>query len=383
MKITFKNRHEVTDLVKKNLGEINLKRTRIISIVLASLQIILIALDLLGFFGVFETGSGDIVFLIILHGMFSVFLVAYLISIRVLKKNRSEQGWKIRYRLSIAGTIIILLICALISVIDQSIHGEITVYIAGAFSIAALIYLPTAVSFLVFIPPLVLLVGGITTIQPEINMLIPNYINSVIFTGIAFIFSRVLFSHYLHDFKNLTVIKKQNRQLEERKEELKHQAYEDSLTALYNRRYAEEQLIRLFEHSKRYSRALTIAFADLDRFKEINDNYSHQTGDKALATVADIFRRNIRKTDIAARYGGEEFLLLFPETEIDEAYTLCERIRTSIESYPWHVLHKNLQVTISVGLADCSTSSNYKALMKLADEKLYMAKETGRNRTIR
>ncbi len=379
----FKDHLSISNNIKAKLGTLNVNRTKTIAWVLLCLQIILIGVEILTYFGFLGSKAPGFFLLLSLHVLFILFLIGFLISVRILKISRKNYGWKAPFRLSIAGTVIILLICALVSVIDQSIHSEITVYIAGAFSIASLIYLPLLESIAVFLPSLIILIGGVTFLQGDHGILIGHYVNSILFTGLAFIFSRIMFSYFLRDHQNLELIKEQNRQLEIRKEELRHQAYEDSLTHIYNRRYAEEQLIRLFEHSKRYARPFTIAFADLDRFKAINDNYSHQVGDKALVTVADIFKRDLRKTDIAARYGGEEFLLLLPETEMEEAYQICERIRTSIESYPWQAVRENLTVTLSLGLAESSESTTYRALMKKADEKLYLAKETGRNRTVR
>ena len=116
---------------------------------------------------------------------------------------------------------------------------------------------------------------------------------------------------------------------------------------------------------------------DIDHFKKVNDNYGHNIGDIVLKTTADITGDLIRKVDIFARYGGEEFMILSPETGIEEALVIVERIRGAVET---HSYTAGVRITISAGVAEWSGEESELALIKKADEMLYIAKNMGRNR---
>jgi diguanylate cyclase (GGDEF)-like protein len=172
------------------------------------------------------------------------------------------------------------------------------------------------------------------------------------------------------------------KQVREQSEALEKQSKEDSLTGLYNRRYLDRYLSVEFERAKRYDRPLSVAMADIDYFKKVNDRFSHQVGDSVLREVAQIFKKNSRISDVAARYGGEEFVLVMPETIKENAYIVCEKIRQSVESYDWKSIHPNLTLTISIGIAQSDDIDNYEKLIGKADENLYLAKGKGRNLVI-
>ncbi len=154
----------------------------------------------------------------------------------------------------------------------------------------------------------------------------------------------------------------------------------DGLTGLYNRRFLDENLPRLFAEAKRYERSLCLAMIDIDHFKNLNDTYSHQMGDEVLKRVAEIFLENLRNVDIATRYGGEEFSIIMPVTDLEAAHQGCQRIREAVEIDPWHEFHKDMQVTVSIGLANNFRANNADNLVEIADKYLYKAKASGRNR---
>ena len=181
--------------------------------------------------------------------------------------------------------------------------------------------------------------------------------------------------------------------VEERTEELKlksleleRQATHDKLTGIYNRRFADEYLQREIESSKRYDREFTIAFADIDHFKRINDRYSHAIGDAVLRRVAEILVNRCRKTDVVARYGGEEFLLCFPDTNSEFAEQICSQIRLAIERADWSSvaseIEANINITISFGIAELGRDSRRTTILGDADSRLYQAKHKGRNRVV-
>jgi diguanylate cyclase (GGDEF)-like protein len=170
-------------------------------------------------------------------------------------------------------------------------------------------------------------------------------------------------------------------QLRRQAVELDRLSREDALTGLHNRRHVDEQLALELERARRFGRHLTVALADLDRFKEVNDRFGHALGDEVLRAVARILRQETRHIDVVGRYGGEEFVLLLVETPPESAARYCERLRAAVEGHDWSSLHPGLQgVTISVGLAGVLPTGGPEALLAAADAKLYEAKRAGRNR---
>ena len=119
---------------------------------------------------------------------------------------------------------------------------------------------------------------------------------------------------------------------------------------------------------------------DIDFFKKVNDTYGHASGDEVLRTVASIIKAQLRESDIPARYGGEEFAVLLPYTHIDEAKIVGERLRKAVEEASIQLDKLNINVTISMGLAELTPDLSGEELFKLADKALYEAKESGRNR---
>jgi diguanylate cyclase (GGDEF)-like protein len=152
----------------------------------------------------------------------------------------------------------------------------------------------------------------------------------------------------------------------------------DALTGLHNRRYIDRALEQEIKHAERYGDQLTIALIDVDNFKQVNDNYGHACGDKALVAVAQQIRICIREVDLAGRYGGEEFLLVFPKLAIDDTAYVMERLRSGIESIVVECMHG--LVTISAGIVIHNHGETLSQLVSRADKLLYRAKQGGRNR---
>ena len=164
--------------------------------------------------------------------------------------------------------------------------------------------------------------------------------------------------------------------------ETKYLAVTDGLTGLYNRRYFQQTLDREFARSKRYKNPLSIALFDIDYFKNVNDTYGHQFGDKVIAEISKIIRNSLRKTDYVARYGGEEIVLILPETPIDQTMIPIERIRIKIQDHPFVFGDTPVQVTASCGLSGVEPDVNtYEDLILRADKALYQSKRNGRNQT--
>jgi two-component system cell cycle response regulator len=166
----------------------------------------------------------------------------------------------------------------------------------------------------------------------------------------------------------------------EQAEQLRELSVRDALTALYNRRHFDEQAITLFNQAVRHQRPLSLVIGDIDFFKRINDQFSHATGDAVLRKVGEILRGHMRLSDLVARYGGEEFVIALPETALPQAAALCDKLRELIEGFPWHEVHPDLKVTMSMGVCADIAAGTAEAMLQKADALLYRAKETGRNR---
>lgn len=166
-------------------------------------------------------------------------------------------------------------------------------------------------------------------------------------------------------------------QLKIKNEQLSRMATEDGLTGLYNHRHIIEMLEVEIDRSKRYGSPLSILMFDLDRFKVVNDTYGHHIGDVVLAYIGAFWSDKSRVMDIAGRYGGEEFLVILPNTPLEGAKLYAERLREAIAAAK--ISEEAISVTISGGLATFQNETALE-LIQMADEKLYLAKNNGRNR---
>jgi diguanylate cyclase (GGDEF)-like protein len=157
----------------------------------------------------------------------------------------------------------------------------------------------------------------------------------------------------------------------------------DALTGINNRRCLEVHLQDEIERHNRYNRPLSLIMFDIDFFKKINDTYGHQCGDYILKSITSVVEKTIRKEDLLARYGGEEFCCLLPETSINAATILAERFRKNVAQKAYRYQGNKINVTISLGVSALTTDViNEDMLLKKADEGLYKAKNTGRNRVV-
>jgi diguanylate cyclase (GGDEF)-like protein len=177
--------------------------------------------------------------------------------------------------------------------------------------------------------------------------------------------------------------------IDRREAELSHRLYEsstrDSLTRAYNRKYLMERLAAEVAHSRRHRVKMSVLILDLDNFKRLNDTYGHLAGDAVLRAVSMTVHKLIRVEDLLARYGGEEFVILARSTGRTEATRLGERIRRTVEDLRVPSGSKEIQVTVSIGVAplsDIPETGGPNELLALADERLYRAKAEGRNRVV-
>lgn len=157
----------------------------------------------------------------------------------------------------------------------------------------------------------------------------------------------------------------------------------DGLTKVYNHRHFHEVLENEWLRSQRYKIPLSLLMIDVDHFKKVNDMYGHQLGDMVLAGIARVLMVNTRELDTVARYGGEEFAVILPQTDVEKAKIVGEKLREKVEEQHFHEQLKPGEITISVGIAAASSEmKTMKDLTTTADYALYTAKENGRNRVV-
>ena len=165
--------------------------------------------------------------------------------------------------------------------------------------------------------------------------------------------------------------------------EIQHDAKLDFLTKLINRRAFDKILTKEFERTKRYGGTFSLAMLDIDFFKKVNDNYGHITGDKTLQLIAKLLREQTRVNDSVGRFGGEEFIILLPQTSVNKARILMEKIRQKVQDSTIIRDGNKIKVTISIGVGEIDISSEtMENLTKRVDAALYQAKKSGRNLVI-
>jgi two-component system, cell cycle response regulator len=185
--------------------------------------------------------------------------------------------------------------------------------------------------------------------------------------------------------RQIAELESKTKRLAELNAELERVAISDALTGLYNRRYLEQRLSEEIDRSRRYGQPLSLFVGDVDFFKKVNDTYGHAAGDEVLRAVARTMTKTVRRVDLVARLGGEEFVIVTPSTDRERARIAAERVRAAVEQARIDVPSPSgpltIQVTMSLGVATFGDRSLSAAdLVAAADQALYRAKSSGRNR---
>ncbi len=164
---------------------------------------------------------------------------------------------------------------------------------------------------------------------------------------------------------------------------LAQRAQIDGLSGLWNRAYFDRRWMEEVASCTRYGSPLSLAMLDLDHFKSVNDSFGHPAGDLVIQGFARLLTREVRLEDVACRYGGEEFAIILPHTGPEAARQLCERVRDSVAGTVW-ARHPDRTITVSIGVAGSAASTDLtpEAWVEMADDALYLAKQSGRNRVV-
>ena len=178
-------------------------------------------------------------------------------------------------------------------------------------------------------------------------------------------------------------VTERTRELEEANEKLRRLAVTDGLTGLYNHRYFQEKLDSEVLRAERFNTPMSLLMLDVDYFKKFNDTHGHPAGDEVLKRMAFLLVENVREVDTVARYGGEEFVIILPQTDKAQAMAVAEKIRSIVEEtkFPNEQTQPGGQLTTSIGVGSLPDDGHTAAdILHKADDALYSAKETGRNR---
>ena len=180
--------------------------------------------------------------------------------------------------------------------------------------------------------------------------------------------------YYVFSLTDITKFKEKSNILE-------YQASHDKLTGLFNRNKFDEIFAKEIKRTKRYKNELSVIIFDIDNFKMVNDTYGHQIGDEVLKEISKIALDNVREQDITTRWGGEEFFILLPQTNLSGAVIVANKIRTSTQNHIF--TEKSLKITASFGVTQfCIENDDEKTIITRADELLYEAKRTGKNKVM-
>ena len=204
----------------------------------------------------------------------------------------------------------------------------------------------------------------------------PSLVAFIVFTSVIGV---------LYGFTNkrqLTEIEKQRNQLQESEAKLKYLSIRDPLTGLFNRRYMEETFDREIHRAIRMGKQLSVIMADIDGFKNVNDNIGHVVGDRVLAKVSALLMKGIRASDVACRFGGDEFCLILPDCSMEEGIQRADSLRLAMEKLTFDPAEEGVQhITMSFGVATLPANGiTREELIQTADNALYFAKKSGKNR---
>lgn len=184
-------------------------------------------------------------------------------------------------------------------------------------------------------------------------------------------------------FVQMYLTRKTESNLKNTLDSVQHQLSFDELTGVYNRRAGMTRLREELARARRHGRTLSIAMADIDKFKNINDTYGHLAGDKVIQSVAQSLKSQLRECDLVIRFGGEEFLLVMPDTNEKQAAQPLDRIRQRLSLQPIRFEKETIRCSVSIGIAEVNPEeTDIIEAISRADQALYCAKQFGRNRVV-
>ena len=371
--------------INKTLTYINVLRLRLIAWILIVFMIALICIHLIfvdkvQLESVIKIAPYIMALRLIIIGFAALFL-AVTGSIDCLESiKRRHQLYESAYLMSN------LIGFAILSGLTQSIGPGITsAYVMAVLISATFLYINWKESVLIYLTAWAMMTVMIWVFQPDWIVAFSGFLNGTFVTILAVIISRIIYVNRIQEFLSKRLIEKQKEDLTTSNKILKRMSYLDGLTNITNRRFFDEFLSREWKRSARESFPISLIMLDIDKFKNYNDMFGHQAGDKVLVKIAETLSKNTKRPgDIATRYGGEEFAIVLPNTELEGAICIAECVRKSVEELD--IRHPNShsnRITVSCGVASMYPNKDQGTpalLITTADMALYEAKKAGGNK---
>ena len=266
--------------------------------------------------------------------------------------------------------------------LNQPVFPGITTFWMGCMLVAALLYWPPGISAATYLAAYAWFFQALGWTQTNPELLHAARLNGLAAVAMGWVLSLLLW----RNFTNLQTYQEQlesaNAELQARQKDLQRLTRLDGLTGLYNRSTFVELTRQELARAQRQGSATSILLLDLDLFKHVNDTWGHPAGDAVLKNVAAVANNSVRSTDLVGRLGGEEFIILLPNTTMDAARKLAEKLRANLQRSPTPWEHGRINSTVSIGVASTTAAENrdFDHLYTYADKALYTAKEKGRNR---
>ncbi|MBL8335212.1 MAG: diguanylate cyclase [Rhodoferax sp.] len=298
-------------------------------------------------------------------------------------QSRQSQRGLLARALHLFAPLSALLFAATIATIDQLVTPNISPFLLGCMFASLLFQLRPTEVLALYAAGYGFFFFAIGATQPDAALLLSNRVNGLTATLLGIFLSTVLWRKNVRYVLLQRELSQRNQELTRQQEELLWLAKRDALTGLFNRgeflRLAEVELLR----SLRHGTDMSAIMVDLDHFKKINDRYGHPAGDAVLKHTAACLLGAVRVTDVVARLGGEEFVVLLPQTRLDAAVQLAEKLLRTLQQSPAPItsgLSISFTASLGVGSLPAGHNSTVAALYAAADHALYEAKRKGRNR---
>lgn len=361
----------------------NLNRIRLICPVVALLNAAHAAVFLLQ---LLTSSAGEVtsqwkMALLVTHTCMGISMVFFAMVAHQLRyANRTPWGHSLAV---VVGALTMAFAIAVVA-IDQWVTPNITPFLITCMSTSLALYLRPAPAAGLYVAAYAGFFYAMGLTQNNAALLLSNRLNGIAACVMGWALSVLL-------WRKFTIITRQQRQLETahaesqlRQKELERLTRLDGLTGLFNRNTFVELSKQELARAQRQGSATAILLLDLDHFKRVNDTWGHPAGDAVLKHVANIASSTVRSTDLVGRLGGEEFMVLLPNTSLEAARRLAEKLRHRLESTPPEWEGTKIRTTASIGLAGTTASEKrvFESLYNNADKALYLAKQRGRNQVI-
>ncbi len=361
---------------------VNMQRIRAIAFLLIFIMLAMILFDMASI-GAGEARENYLLFRPWFISLRLLFIVISIIFITMVKlPEYSELVDKKHHYYMISFLTINLVLLAIFTALVQTIRDDISAYLIGIFFTSSFLYLNRRQCNLVYGTALISMGIGTWLVQIDKGIFVYNMINALILTALAWIASQVLYANRIQEYRSQQLIEQQTAQLAKSNSYLEQLSYHDALTALPNRRYFEKYLYDEWNRARSQGTSISLLLADIDNFKEVNDNFGHQVGDNYLKEISVCLSSVLSQPNsLVARLGGDEYAVVLPDTDLPAAQDTAYQMLYAVQELN-QIKSTNIdQITISLGVCSSSPSEldSLPDFFTQADNALYRAKEMGRN----